>query len=673
MDDLSSGKWEPDSSDYSGSESESDENLTDDNMYVFYSNLNCEITDAGDPLADIIIKKYEIESPYKNSKTGEFESTLRDTLGSIADNNIQAKEQLISLVYKFKDIFPMEAVELKGIHKFEYQLDIKEGTSPIFKPLRRFSKEEKIVILEQIDEMEKSGIIRKSSSEWSFQIVLAPKSDGTKRWHKARCLKSGGPSQKNGAEEYNGGYAEIVEPIQALVRKNTKWDWSEKCESAFQLIKNNLQAAPTLKHPEDNKIFILSTDASSVAIGAVLEQCDDSGILHPIAYYSRGLTQPERNYMNYEREGLALVNSIKHFRPYLLGKEFEVFTDNSAVASLFRARDPSGRVVRWIHSLSEYSCTIKHRAGKENAVADYLSRPFYCYTINLESHAHSEVSFQDIKEFLGGKTYTPDKVIDKRLMRESKKYLLIKGDLCRKNYKNKNIQKVIMTIDDLKVLMKLLHEDRGHFEANTIYKWISESHWRPKLNQEVKNYVKSCYMCQSFSLTRPSYQFSGKSKISDLFDRWNTDFLGPFPPSRSGNRYICCFLEALSRFPYVKAVPNESSESAVLALSELVSIFGSPKELVSDNVSCYTSNYFKEYCKKNDIKLNLIPSYQPEWNGSVERLNRTVRYSLAKSCATSYEDWDKNLTNIMHGLRTKVSASTGYNFEFEIKKEAIHG
>jgi hypothetical protein len=80
----------------------------------------------------------------------------------------------------------------------------------------------------------------------------------------------------------------------------------------------------------------------------------------PVAYYSRSLKPAEVNYMNYEREGLALVASIKHFRQYLLGRDFIVYTDNSAVAAIYKEKDPVG----WVHTLNEYSCEIRHRNGK---------------------------------------------------------------------------------------------------------------------------------------------------------------------------------------------------------------------------------------------------------------------------------------------------------------------
>ncbi|OMJ27324.1 Retrovirus-related Pol polyprotein from transposon [Smittium culicis] len=133
-------------------------------------------------------------------------------------------------------------------------------------------------------------------------------------------------------------YSDVVEPIQALVKKGARWEWTSECQESFQIIKSMLMNAPILKQPEQNKKFVLFTVASSVAVRAVLEQGNDDGELKPVAYYWRKLESAERNFKSYEREGLALVSAIKNFRPYLLGRRFVVFTDNSTIASIFKQR-----------------------------------------------------------------------------------------------------------------------------------------------------------------------------------------------------------------------------------------------------------------------------------------------------------------------------------------------
>lgn len=95
---------------------------------------------------------------------------------------------------------------------------------------------------------------------------------------------------------------------------------------------------------------------------------------HPVAYYSRKLQNTELNYTIYEKEALSVVAAIKQFRKYMLHATTVIYTDNSAVASILNARDPNGRVLRWINFLSSFDLEIRHRNGKSNAAADFLSR-----------------------------------------------------------------------------------------------------------------------------------------------------------------------------------------------------------------------------------------------------------------------------------------------------------
>jgi hypothetical protein len=91
--------------------------------------------------------------------------------------------------------------------------------------------------------------------------------------------------------------------------------------------------------------------------------------------------------------------------------------------------------------------------------------------------------------------------------------------------------------------------------------------------EETKNYCESCAPCQKFSLVRPAYKFDGKSSISGIFSEWGCDFLGPFPVSVNENRYICCFIEKATGFPFAKAVRDETLVTSCMVLKDLVSFF----------------------------------------------------------------------------------------------------
>lgn len=165
------------------------------------------------------------------------------------------------------------------------------------------------------------------------------------------------------------GYAKLAKPLTSLLKNDTKFNWDDSCEEAFQRLKEILTSAPLLRSPDFEKPFFLSTDASGYAIGAVLSQRDEHGEL-PVAYASRQLKAPEINYSVTERECLAIVWAVKYFQPYLYGRSFEIHTDSRPLRWLLNVKDPSSRLARWNLRLQEYDFKIIHKPGKAHTNAD---------------------------------------------------------------------------------------------------------------------------------------------------------------------------------------------------------------------------------------------------------------------------------------------------------------
>ncbi|XP_025267772.1 uncharacterized protein LOC112639094 [Camponotus floridanus] len=168
-------------------------------------------------------------------------------------------------------------------------------------------------------------------------------------------------------------FSKLAFPLTELLKKDREFKWNPEQEQAFTTLRDSLCTQPVLQYPDFTKPFVLTTDASGYAIGGILSQGTIGKDL-PIAYASRLLNDAEKNYSTIEKELLAIVYCVNHFRPYLYGRKFALVTDHKPLVWLHSVKDPTSRLVRWRLKLAEYEYEVTYKAGKTNVNADALSR-----------------------------------------------------------------------------------------------------------------------------------------------------------------------------------------------------------------------------------------------------------------------------------------------------------
>lgn len=175
-------------------------------------------------------------------------------------------------------------------------------------------------------------------------------------------------------------YSGLAAPITDCLKKG-KFIWTSEAQSSFNLLKDKLAEAPNLVNPCYDQPFYIRCDASTEGVGAVLFQINTEGFEQPIAFMSQKLNKAQRNYSVTEQECLAVVLAVKKFRPYVEGHEFTVITDHANLKWLMESKDLHGRLARWSLKLQGFNFSIQHIKGKDNVVADTLSR-IHCDSIN---------------------------------------------------------------------------------------------------------------------------------------------------------------------------------------------------------------------------------------------------------------------------------------------------
>lgn len=168
-------------------------------------------------------------------------------------------------------------------------------------------------------------------------------------------------------------FAQIANPLNQLLKKNTKFAWTTECQNAFDNLRHQLMSPKILQYPDFTKEFILTTDASDIGCGAVLSQITNDED-KPIAFASKTFTKAEKNKPTILKELLAIHWAINYFKAYLYGKKFTVKTDHKPLVYLFGMKNPTSKLTRVRMDLEEFNYDVVYIKGKDNVAADALSR-----------------------------------------------------------------------------------------------------------------------------------------------------------------------------------------------------------------------------------------------------------------------------------------------------------
>lgn len=510
-------------------------------------------------------------------------------------------------------------------------------------------------------------------------------------------------------------FASIAAPLHALTKDKVSFSWDESCSESFDQLKDALTSTPVLTYPDPAKEFILDTDASGCGVGAVLSQ-SHNGSEHVVAYYSRSLTSPEKNYCTTRRELLAIVESVRHFHHYLYGTPFTIRTDHSALRWLQSLKDPEGQLARWLARLGQYHFKVCHRPGKKHANADGLSRRpcqdgcKYCQRRESIPGGQCRVT-TSLVESLPVDTAAPDTTgsgagprgevelaqrtdpdlaplivfMEQGSERPqwedvasssgvTKRYwaqwdmLRLSGRLLQRAWESPNGQRlkwlVVVPRSKREEIMAESHGSvsSGHFGTKKTLCRLRERFYWVGMRRDVTEWCRTCEVCAAKK--GPPRAPQGPLQIHNAgapMERVAIDIVGPFPVSSSGNRYILVAMDYFTKWPEAYAIPNqEATTVAQVLVEQFFSRFGVPLRLHSDQGRNFESCVFRECCQILGIEKTRTTPMHPESDGMVERFNRTLGQELAKRCKGKQEDWDKHLPFLLMAYRSAEHETTQY-------------
>lgn len=484
-------------------------------------------------------------------------------------------------------------------------------------------------------------------------------------------------------------FSKIAAPLSDLTKETVKFEWAHAQEEAFRRLKDAISKGPVLILPDPNLPYVVNTDASGFAIGAVLQQDQGQG-LQPIAFLSKKMLDAETRYPVHEQELLSIIHALSTWRHYLLGSSFKVrvLTDHRSLQHFKTQPLLSARQSRWKDVIANYDFDIEYIEGVKNVVADGLSR-----------RADHQLHSSELLSLLGGRSGpaepaaaapTPP-VVRSRIsaatelladLHESSKrdaeylrWLKAKSvDLAREQLRvehgflYKGDRLYIPSDDALKT--RILHECHdaptgGHLGKDKTMEQVKRRFYWPRMDDEVHKYVTGCDACQR---NKPSHQAKMGLHQPLPVPRWpwqqvSLDLITGLPRSKSGFDAIVVFVCKLTKMVhYVATITAVTApQLATLFMREVCRLHGLPESILSDRDPRFTAHFWRALWEQLGTKLTMSTAYHPQTDGQTERANRTLEEMLRSYVNWRQTDWDVHLSTLELAVNNAKQASTGFS------------
>ncbi|XP_062556606.1 uncharacterized protein K02A2.6-like [Armigeres subalbatus] len=458
-------------------------------------------------------------------------------------------------------------------------------------------------------------------------------------------------------------FADITNPLWEIITAKV-WTWGPRQSNAFKTVKDQIiSCCVSLGFFSETDKTVLYTDASPVALGAVLVQEDEQGKSRIISFASKSLTSIERKYAQNQREALGAVWAVEHFSFYLLGREFTLRTDAQGVSFILnRSREDSKRALTradgWALRLSPYNYIVEYVRGAEN-IADPSSRlysgddsPFdetnspweiAC----LEANTVQFMTENEI-ELATSKDETLQAVIGAlgsgHWPKHLRRYQILESDLTTRHGLLVKTGCVVIP-DELKErCLKVSHQ--GHPSAAKQKSILRQRVWWPGMPNDVQKWAESC----------PTCAVNGKPERPTPMQRvfapravWETialDFNGPY--AKFGGVSILVIVDYKSRYLMARPVKTTSFEHTKKVLEDVFEREGTPKFIKTDNGPPFNGEEYKKYCETRDITPIFSTPLFPQQNGLVEGYMKLINKAMASATM--------NRTNYIEELSMAIQA-----------------
>lgn len=452
--------------------------------------------------------------------------------------------------------------------------------------------------------------------------------------------------------KFISGFSVVAKPLHNLLKKDVSFTFGQTERTAFCRLKQKLTEAPTLSIYDPKAYTELHCDASAHGFGAVLMQRQPDQQIHPIFYFSKRTTEIETRYHSFELETLAIVYALRRFRIYLQGIPFTIVSDCSAVTQTLEKRDINTRIARWSLELQSFEYTIVHRSSARMGHVDALSQSFGILVVEDNPFEWNLTISQ-----------SRDPVIKKiltKLETSQDPYYELRNGLVYKKHGSRLLFFVPAEMEN-HVLFHY-HNEMGHIGTNKMIELIKDNYWFPLIREKCETHIRNCLKCIVFSPAsgKPEGTLHPIPKGGVPFETIHIDHLGPLDKQIALKKYIFLIVDAFSKFVRLYATKTTNSREAIKCLDQYFQNYSTPKTIVSDRGSAFTSVEFEAFIKTHNIKHIKVATGSPRANGQAERFNRIILPMLSKlSDKSSGRPWYLILAEVEYVLNNTINRTTG--------------